>query len=201
MATFRLGNSGRGHRGRAAVQRTILGIPELDARLEGLEIAVANRVARSALSKGVRIAVKKIKAQVPSAQKDIRKAIGGTVKRQKRGRNKGWTEAKAGAAVGQSKSKQASAAASAKDSRGNKGGVGISAANIHWYIQGTKERFRKKVNPGQRSGKMPANPIVQKAMATGKGPVLAAIKEGVTDGIERERLKLVRRYMVKWHGQ
>ncbi len=177
--------------------RIILGIPELDARLEGLKLAVANRIARGGLAKGVRVAVKKIKAEVPSTQKHLRKAIGGYVKKQKRGANKGIVEAKAGAAVGKKKAAQTSEAAAAKASRGKRGGVGISAANIHWYIMGTGDRVRTRVNPGQRSGKMPANPIVQRAMATGKGPVLAAVKDGVMDGIAREAAKQVALHNVK----
>jgi len=177
--------------------RIILGIPELDARLDGLKLAVANRVARSALSKGVRVAVKKIKAEVPSTQKHLRKAIGGYVKKQKRGANKGIVEAKAGAAVGKNKAAQASDAVAANAARNGKGGAGISAANIHWYIMGTQERTVKKT--GQRVGRMPANPIVQRAMATGKGPVLAAVKDGVMDGIEREAAKQVALHNVK-HG-
>lgn len=179
---------------RKPATRIVLGIPELDARLEGLELAVANRVARSALSKGARLAAKKIKAAVPSRHKDIRKAIGSSVKRQKSGPNKGWTQAKAGAAVGQKRAKQKAAAAEAASKRQGKGGVGITAANIHWYIQGTQERRRTKVNPGQPSGKMPATPIVKTAMATGKGQVISAIKDGVADGIEREAAKLVRKH-------
>lgn len=195
---FKLGNSGRGHRGKLPASRTILGIPELDARLEGLQLAVANRVARGALAKGMRVAVKKIKAQIPSGQKQLRKAIGGSVKKQNRGANKGIVEAKAGAAVGQKASKQKAAAQSEKAARqaAKKSGVGISAANIHWYILGTQERTVKKT--GQRVGKMPANPVVQKAMASGKGQVLQAVKDGVMQGIEREREKLVRKYMAKW---
>lgn len=197
---FKLGNSGRGHRGRAPAVRTILGIPELDARLEGLQLAVANRVARGALAKGARLAAKKIKAEIPSGQKQLRKAIGSSAKKQKRGPNKGWVEAKAGAAVGKKAAKQKAEAEQTKAQRkaAKKAGVGISAANIHWYIMGTAERTVKKT--GQRVGRMPANPVVQKAMASGKGPVLNAVKEGVMDGIEREREKLVRKYIVKWGG-
>lgn len=170
-------------------ERIILGIPELDKRLEGLKLAVANRCARAGLSKGARLAAKKIKAEVPSKQKHIRKAIGSSVKKQKAGPNRGFTSAKAGAAVGRASK------AVEKKARGGKGGVGISAANIHWFIMGTQERTVKKT--GQKAGRMPPNPIVQKAMERGKGPVIEAIKQGTLESIDRERLKLVRQYMVK----
>lgn len=169
--------------------RIIFGIPELDKRLEGLKIAVANRCARAGLTKGARLAAKKIKAEVPSKDKHLRKAIGSSVKKQKGGPNRGYTQAKAGAAVGRASK------ATEKKARGNRGGVGISAENIHWYILGTQERTVKKT--GQRSGKMPANPIVQRAMASGKSQVIEAIKEGTLTSIDRERMKLVRQYMVK----
>jgi hypothetical protein len=171
--------------------RIILGIEELDRRLEGMKLAIANRCARAGLTKGARLAAKLIKKQVPGSQKHIRKSIGSSVKKQKGGPNRGFTQAKAGAAVGRASKETGKAA------RGKRGGVGISAQNIHWYIMGTAERTVKKT--GQRSGRMPANPIVQKAMASGKTQVIEAIKEGTLASIDRERMKLVAQYMVK-HG-
>ena len=199
MATFRLGNSGRGHRGRLKAQRTVLGIPELDKRLEGLQLAVANRVARSALAKGARVAAKTIKSEIPSRHKAMRKAIGSSVKRVKSGPNKGFTQAKAGAAVGKKAAKQKAEAEQTKAQRKAEGkpGVGISAQNIHWYILGTRERTVTKT--GQRVGKMPANPIIQQAMARGKGRVFLAVRTGFEDAFERERAKLVRKHLLK-HG-
>lgn len=181
-------------RPRAKASRILLGIPELDRRLEELELAIANRVARSALSKGARLAAKKIKAAVPGEHKGVRRAIGSSVKKQKSGRNKGWTEAKAGGAVGKKVSKQEQEAKQAKAGRTNKGGVGISSANVHWYLAGTAERRRKRINPGQSSGKMPAHNVIRRAMSTGSGAVLKAIKDGVDQGIEREATKIAAKH-------
>lgn len=175
---------------RKPAERIILGIPQLDARLQLLKTAVANKCARAGLSKGARLAAKLIKSEIPSKEKSARRAIGSSVKMQKSGPNRGFTEAKAGAAVGQKKGKRQQEAEKEKSARkaAKKSGVGISAANIHWYIQGTKERTVKKT--GQRAGRMPANPVVKKAMASGKGPVVLAVRVGTMAAIHREARKI-----------
>ena len=164
-----------------STERIITGIPELDKRLEGMKQAVANRCARAGLSKGARLGAKLVKAQVPGSQKQIRKAIGSSVKKQKSGPNRGFTQARFGAAVGVKQQPEQKRAG---------GGVGISAANIHWYILGTKDRTVRKT--GQRAGRMPANPIVAQAMASGRSQVIDAVKEGTLASIEREAQKLAR---------
>lgn len=165
-----------------STERIILGIPELDKLLELMKQAVANKCARAGLTKGARLGAKLVKAKVPGSQKSIRKAIGHSVKKQKSGPNRGYTSAKFGAAVGKKGGTQAD--------RVGKDGVGISAANVHLWILGTAERTVRKT--GQRAGKMPANPIVVDAMASGKGAVIEAVKEGTLASIEREAQKLAK---------
>lgn len=158
-----------------APQQILTGVPEVDAALKELKSAVANRVARSALSKGARLSTKKIKAGIPSSLKSVRRSIGTSAKKNKL--TKVW-EAKAGAGVGKR-----------KESRGGtKGGVGISSRNVHWWFLGTGERRHKS---GKSTGKMPAvgKGIVAKAVSSGGGEILSVIKQGVREGIEREAVK------------
>lgn len=179
-------------------ERILTGIHELDARLKGLELSVANKVSRSALSAGVRVVAKKIKAQIPSRLKGARKAIGGSVRKQKAGPNRGFTEAKAGAAVGKRKSRQQIEFQEEKGKRkaANKPGVGISSRNIHWYIQGTRARTQRTT--GRLTGAMPENQVVKKAMVGAQGEVFNTIRRAGMASLERERLKLVRQYPSTW---
>lgn len=168
------------------VQPILTGVPECDAMLKAVGLKVGNRAARSVLAKGVRLAVKRIKAQVPSAQKSVRASIGGSVKKQKRGSDRGVTKAKAGAAV---------AKKNTPPKGGSNGGVGIGPANVHWYVLGTKERTVKST--GQRAGSMPAHPIVKDAMASGGGEIVGMMKREMRPAIERETNKEARRLLKK----
>lgn len=139
----------------------LTGVEECDKLLKSVGKKIGNRVARRVLSSGVRLAVKKIKAQTDV--RSVKKSIGGTVKRKSRGTT---IVAKAGAAVGIKKAKAA-------PKGGTRGGVGIAAENVHWYILGTAERTVKKT--GQKVGRMPAHDIVKSANVG--GPVKALIRK------------------------
>lgn len=172
-------------RSRKPTQPILTGVPECDAMLKAVGMKVGNRAARGVLAKGVRLAVKRIKAQVPSAHKSVRKAIGGSVKKQKGGADRGITKAKAGAAV----------ARKHKSAGGTNGGVGIGPENVHWYVLGTKERTVRST--GQRSGSMPPHPIVKDAMAAGGGEIVSLMKREMRPAIERETNKESRRLLKK----
>lgn len=163
---------------RAPSQPILTGVKECDAMLKAVGVKVGNRAARSVLAKGVRLSVKRIKAQVPSSHKSVRKAIGGSVKKQKGGADRGITKAKAGAGV---------AKKNAPPKGGTKGGVGIGPANVHWYVLGTKERT--VTTTGQKAGAMPAHPIVKDAMASGGGEIVGMMKREMRPAIERETKK------------
>ena len=53
----------------------VSGIAELEQAFKELSKGVANRIARPGLAKAGRLAVKKIKAEIPSRYKGVRKAI------------------------------------------------------------------------------------------------------------------------------
>jgi hypothetical protein len=196
MATYRRAKSGP----------ILTGVAECDAMLKAVGTKVGNRAARSVLAKAVRLAVKRIKAKVPSAQKSVRAAIGGNVKRRKGGADRGLVTAKAGAAVGAGAKAKAAGKKRTRlgrdsttgrfgsvESKG--GGIGIGAENIHWYILGTGERTVRKT--GQRVGRMPAHPIVKDAMAAGGGEIVTLMKREMRPAIERESEKEARRLLKK----
>lgn len=164
----------------------LTGVKECDAMLRAVGTKVGNRAARGVLAKAVRLAVKRIKAKVPSAQKSVRKAIGGSVKKQKGGADRGITKAKAGAGV---------AKKNAPPKGGTNGGVGIGPANVHWYVLGTKDRRVKKT--GQNVGKMPAHPIVKEAMSSAGGEIVGLMKREMRPAIERETNKEAARLLKK----
>lgn len=160
-----------------STERILTGQKDLDRRLKELGQAPANRAARAGLNKGARLAAKLIKRQIPAKYKGIRAAIGSSVKATKGG----VTKAKAGAAVGKaSKLKGA-------PKRSSKGGVGIRANNVHWFLLGTQERKREG---GGETGVMPAFPAVKKAMSGGNAQVVAAIREGTQTQLAKEIVKL-----------
>lgn len=173
-------------RARGPMVPILTGVPECDAMLKAVGVKVGNRAARSVLGKAVRLAVKRIKSQVPSAHKSVRKAIGGSVKKQKGGSDRGITKAKAGAAV---------AKKNTPPKGGTNGGVGIGPANVHWYVLGTKER--RVTSTGQQVGEMPAHPIVKDAMAAGSGEIVGLMKREMRPAIERETDKEARRLLKK----
>lgn len=161
----------------------LTGVEECDKLLKSVGKTIGNRVARRVLSSGVRLAVKKIKAQTDV--RSVKKSIGGSVKRKPRGTT---IVAKAGAAVGIKKAKAASKG-------GTRGGVGIAAENVHWYILGTAERTVKAT--GQNVGRMPAHDIVKSANVG--GPVKTLIKREFPkvfeDEMRKVKLKALSRYM------
>ena len=69
-------------------------------------------------------------------------------------------------------------------------GVGISAANIHWPVLGTKERRQKKT--GHRTGAMPVllPDVIRSAVATSGSAVLEAARAKITKVLAAEAAKL-----------
>lgn len=161
-----------------AGERILTGDKALDRKLKFLERKAGNRAARAGLGKGARLAAKKIKSEVPSRLKTVRRAIGSSVKK---GRD-GITTAKAGAAVG-----KASKAKAAKRSTG--GGVGIGRQNIHWWILGTGERTQSRT--GRATGRTTSHGVVLAAVTKSMSSIRSAIKEGVKASLMRAAKKKI----------
>lgn len=165
-------------------ERILTGDKALDRKLKRLERKSANRIARSGLGKGARVAAKAIKAEVPSSMKSVRRSIGSYVKKAKRGPNAGITEAKAGFSVGTKKKR----AASVEKNRAGKPGVGISFWNAHWWVLGTNNRDRWRTGQGP-TGSTEGHDVVPKAIGGAKSSIRAAIAEGTKKALIREAKK------------
>jgi hypothetical protein len=185
-----------GPRARKVATRILTGDKEIDKILAGIgEVGRANRVARSGLSKAIRVIVKGMKSEVPSSAKSVKKAIKGYVRKNKR---KGFTEAKVGAVGKQT--------GNTKD-RGSKEGVGIGSPNVHWFILGTDKRRPKKKKVmktslgrfmGKEVAEMPAHPVVKEGWAKTSADARRVLKKGIKDAMDRETAKLVAKYQTKW---
>ncbi len=100
--------------------------------------------------------------------------------------------AKVGFAVGKRKARErmiSRAVKRHKERHGgvkSKGGVGVSAANIHWFVLGTSERVTKA---GRRTGRISPPPfkgVAKRAAAASAGPAMAAAVRKGKQAIERE---------------
>jgi hypothetical protein len=121
----------------------IEGLRQLERKLDRLAKTGSKKVARAAMTGAVAPIRKAIRQQVNGAtasaglKRSARKTIGSKVKKQPGGEY----GAKVGFGVGKpTKKKRAAATARAGSS---KSGVGVSAANIHWFVLGTKDRTTK----------------------------------------------------------
>lgn len=148
----------------------LLGVKELEHALATLEKVEARKVARSALSKSLRILTKAIKGDIPPNLKDLKKTIGQRMDKAKGGPDAGKHRAKAGVGVGKKSKRQAKV----KDRTGRPG-VGIAKDNAHWFVLGTSSRTTKS---GKSTGGMPAQlpHLVRIAAAKVKPEVMRTIE-------------------------
>jgi hypothetical protein len=180
----------------------ITGDRTLDRKLKHL----AERSGRRAMARGVsagmtvlgkacRAAINATPGATPGMKREARRAIG---KRFQRGgtNRMGRTTAQV-AKVGFAVGKRAAAAARAR-ALGHEGrakrieagetagrGVGISIANIHWFVLGTKERQHKSGHPtGSMEGVF--GDVTERAFAAGHGAALQAARDKIAAEIEKE---------------
>ena len=182
----------------------VLGVKQVQKKFHTLKLSTQNKLERQAVSAGLRLIAKAIKAEVPSAWKEGRKAIGFSFMRGK-GKYAGKTFAKAGVGAGIKKKARDKRDQASKGRAGRKG-VGISVANFHWFILGTAERetgskrvgahrkgaISRRVPTGKKvhkTGRIKPNPIVQKGAQRGQPASLKAMADNFAAGIEREAAK------------
>lgn len=127
--------------------KPLMGVKELENALRTLDKVEARKVARSALSKSLRLLTKAIKGDVPPNLKDLKRTISQRMDKPKGGPDAGKHRAKAGVAVG----KKTKRKLKVKDRTGRPG-VGIAKENAHWFVLGTGLRAKKS---GQSTGVMP----------------------------------------------
>ncbi|MEO1063745.1 MAG: hypothetical protein AAFZ07_20195 [Actinomycetota bacterium] len=154
---------------------TITGDGTLDRRLR-VELPKRTRSsAKKASGAGGRVVRRKLKLLVPPRLKSVRATIG---MRTDSDRSAGGAVlTKVGFNVGKSRRRTIPARSTDK-------GVGISRANIHWWVLGTKPR---KTAAGRRTGKMPANgrDLVEIAATSTKSEQLKAIADSFRKDIAK----------------
>lgn len=155
----------------------IQGFEQLERRLMSLGDATKiKRLAKAGVVAGQRVVVKAIKAQIPGSYKEVRKAVGQSFKRLKKGEDAGSVSAKLGIAVGKKQiSKEEQKAIMRQRRAAGKKGVGISARNALWLVVGTK--FMKRAPP--LAG------VVQRGVAASATDAANKIKQNIADGLHR----------------
>ena len=116
----------------------VTGVDELDAMFHELARDGQNRAVRTAMAKMLRVIARGIKAAVPPVKTPghLRSSVTNAIfQKFKRNSFSGVVEAKVGAGVG----RKINAVLKRRGKR--RGGVGMSARNIHWYILGTADRW------------------------------------------------------------
>ncbi len=118
-------------------------IQGLDKLLKSLEQlrrpSATNRVLKAALSGGLTAIGKQMKKDLSPRVKLGRAAVKTKIKAKG-----GKVTAKVGFGVGRKKNltpKQMAVSSAAAAGRGKRGGVGITAQNVHWWIAGTRHRY------------------------------------------------------------
>lgn len=139
----------------------------------------------TALTKAMRAAVNSTPAS-SAIKRAARKAIGKSLKASRGTGMKGIVGGKAGFSVGK-QSKKKREAAKARSMAGG-GGVGISAANIHWFVLGTDDRYHKSGHP---TGKIEdvLKGVVPSATMAARGDMLEAARKKITQVLARETAK------------
>lgn len=126
----------------------LTGVAELDHALSYMHTIHANKVANMCIAAGCRKAASNIRRHIKRSirPRTLDKGIGW---RMKRGTRKNKADGKAGVAVGKAfraSIKRTGPRALWQGKQGKKSvrkGVGISAANLHWFALGTKKRYLK----------------------------------------------------------
>ena len=160
-----------------------LDIDGLDAilkRMETLKNTSKVAVMRSAIRAGLNVIGKQMKADVDPQVKLGRKGVKSRFKKGK------WKiTAKVGFGVG-TKSKKAKVL----NRKGNrKGGVGIDAQNIHWWVAGTKRRFTGTGKGKAKRGSRP-KPVMNRGIMPAMQPGLARIAYAKSRGeVKAEMIK------------
>jgi hypothetical protein len=192
MQRLSVAKTGGSLRGGGAV---LLGDKELTRKLDHLSksgskraIVSGIRASMTPIAKAMRAAINATDAS-PSLKREARKTIG---TRFAKAYKRDVREAKVGFAVGKKK-KTIQRAVEARGKRIEAGkssgsGVGISAANIHWFVLGTDERHHKSGHPTGQIANIFGG-VTRLALAGSAAASLAAARRKIKQVIEREARK------------
>ena len=163
------------------------GIKGIDHQLRGLRTqldrfddAVRKRIVKRATKAALKVIVDGIRGKVPPRFKEVKRLIGERLVSLS-GQSDIVTGI-VGAGVG-------AASRLTDQSRTHSGGVGISGANIHWFILGTGQRTRKS---GGSTGAMPPQVpnVVKDGFEASKTAAMRVFLSELQAGIETEREKV-----------
>lgn len=142
----------------------ILGVKALGRTLAKLGSAGARKVLRAGAGKVVTVLKKFIRKEIPAHNKRIKKSVGSKVRASK----KDGVTAKVGLNIGK------------------KAGKG-HAPHAMIYVGGTEDRVQKKT--GRPTGRMPANPVVQRGVKAGKRQAIREMKKKMREVFRKEAKK------------
>lgn len=174
---------------------TLLGSKELNRKLDRLSKSGSKRAIVGGIRAGMTPIARAMRAAIntsdasPELKREARKTIGARFDKK---RYSDVRQARVGFSVGKKKKtiQRAQAARGKRVAEGKSGGggVGISAANIHWFVLGTDERQTKS---GRRTGKIKGvfGNVTRQALASSAGASLAAARRKIRQVIEREARK------------
>lgn len=157
------------------------GIDDLTDALKSLGDRVGVEIALPAVKAGTVEGAKLIREAAPTDKPSIAATVGEWAQAQE-----GGALGKMGAGVGRDK---------VTARRSTTKGVGISAANVHWWVLGTKDRFngvRNRRN-GQRpiagrtkrfTGRMPAHPLTKPAVMSGQDRIHKAMVDAAIAAVQ-----------------
>lgn len=173
----------------ATKAKIIEGVAGTEAALKYLAKQGGKSVTRATMTGAVTPIKKAIRKQVNSAttSQEVKRAarltIGSSVKKQK----DGTYGAKAGLGVGKPSKKKREAAT--KRAQSGWAGVGLSAANIHWFVLGTKERTQKTT--GRATGKIQPvlKGLVPIAVNSARGQMISEAARRAAVAMKREAMK------------
>lgn len=172
----------------------ITGLHRLDSTLRHLASQGTKKAAKAGLSAALTVVVKAVRQQVNATpgitsdlKREARRAIGKRVRTKRL-----HVTGKVGFGVGKRKSKVAAAtkARAKRIAKGKaSGGVGISAANIHWAVLGTSER--RTDDTGRATGKMPPllKGVVQRAAKVSASHAVKRMADKTAEVMQREAMK------------
>jgi hypothetical protein len=162
------------------VTASVDGLEAILKRMESLKNTSKVAVMRSAIRGGLNVIGKQMKADVDPQVKLGRKGVKSRFKK-----GKFEITAKVGFGVGK-KSKTPSP----NNRKGNrKGGVGIDAQNIHWWVAGTKQRFTGTGKGRAKRGNRP-KPVMDRGIMPAMQPGLARIAYAKSRGaVKAEMIK------------
>jgi hypothetical protein len=159
----------------------LTGDKQLLKALNSVRDSVARNAMKTAITKAARILAKEMKNAVPVQFKAAKVLFGSRMQRA----TGGMFAAKAGAGVGNTAKKEA------KRGKGKRKGVGMSGANIHWMVLGTKSRTVKKTRMYRNgklvevtnwpTGEMPGilKNVVKQGFAAGQSKASALIRDEI----------------------